>query len=497
MLFRQIADQRLGQYSYLIGCPTSGEAAVVDPQRDVDRYLAVAEAAGLRITAVAETHVHEDFLAGTRELAARTGARVFLSGEGGRDHGWRDGETTPTLLSDGESFAVGGLDFRALHTPGPTAEHLCFLVRQRTGLDSEGIGVLCGDLLTVGEVGRPMLLPPVGAAASAEAMRLLYRSLWRILELPEYLQLWPAHRPPRLPAAAVTTSTIGYERRNSYPIRLASLGSDVFVATVLEQRPEPLPPYYARLKELNRDGPALLGPLKRPPAATVATLRRLLRGHDALVLDTRSDRSRFLRGHLPGSLYAPLDRRFSTVAASLILPDTPLFLIVEEHDVEDAVRALVRVGLDRVVGYATPAVVAAYAAGGGRLARLPSIGFSQAEKLHQRHDDVQLVDVRRRDEHRKGCLEGALHVPYAQLLPLADELERDRRLVVYSATGARAAVAAAWLARLGYRVAQVEDDLARHLGGATSAAGEAPRRRPVSAFPQPAVELPRAQLASA
>ncbi|HSR41841.1 MAG TPA: MBL fold metallo-hydrolase, partial [Longimicrobiales bacterium] len=359
MFFRQVFDPGLAQYAYLIGCEETGEALVLDPERDVDRYLEAAREEGLRLVAAAETHVHADFLSGCRELADR-GCTVYLSDEGGEAWRYRWPEATGAdvvLLEDGDVFRVGSVELRALHTPGHTPEHLGFLVTDRGGGADRPMGIASGDFLFVGSLGRPDLLER--AAGEVGAMRpaaeALYASLDRLLELDDWLQVWPGHGAGSACGkglGSVPESTLGYERRFNPSIAAARRGRDAFVESILADQPDP-PLYFARMKRLNRDGPPPLGELPDPRRLAPEELAELAGGAVQL-LDARADRSAFMAAHLRGSLYASLEEDFATVAGSYLDPDRPVVLVVDEADRDEAVRTLVRVGIDRIEGWATP-----------------------------------------------------------------------------------------------------------------------------------------------
>ncbi len=458
MLLRQIADARLAQYAYLIGCPATKEALVVDPQRDVDRYEAAAVAEGLRIVAVAETHIHADFLSGARDLADRTGARLYLSDEGGPDwaYRWAAGRPDVTLLKDGDAFAVGNVSVTAVHTPGHTPEHLCFLVSD--GGADEPMGVASGDFVFAGDLGRPDLLESAAGEAGARepAARDLFASVGRLLAWPDWLQVWPGHGAGSAcgkALGAVPQTTAGYEKRHNPSVAAARRGEAAFVGQMLDGQNEP-PLYFARMKRQNRDGVPPLAALPVPRRLDAAALAALAGRQDTMALDTRTDRRAFMRRHLPGALHAPLDKSFNTVAGSLVAdPDTPLVVLVDEGRVDEAVRDLVRVGLDRVEGWAAPAAVEAYFDGGGAAASIEEIGVEALEG--RRRAGARVLDVRYGPEFAQRHVPGAAHVPYTRLAERLPDVPAGTPLLVHCQSGIRAAAAAAFLARAGYPVVYV------------------------------------------
>ncbi len=295
MLLRQIFDPHLAQYAYLIGCQRTGEAIVIDPERDVERYRQIAEENDLQLVAVAETHIHADFVSGARALVETHGAHGYLSAGGGPDwqSEWARGLANVTLLHDGDQFRVGNIRFDVLHTPGHTPEHICFLVTDEGGGANEPMALLSGDFLFVGDAGRPDLLETAAGIVGTrdEGAQQLHKSLQRLAKIPEHLQVLPAHGAGSACGKAlgsVPTSTIGYERRYNPTLRLALDGSLAdFTASILAGQPEP-PLYFAEMKRVNRAGPALIaGPTQPRECSIEETAAGAERGK-IVVVDTRS-----------------------------------------------------------------------------------------------------------------------------------------------------------------------------------------------------------------
>jgi hydroxyacylglutathione hydrolase len=454
MIVKRFYDEKLAQASYLIGCAATGDALVVDANRDVDQYLRAAAEEGVRVTAVTETHIHADYVSGSRELAARAGATLYLSREGGPD--WRYGfaeDAGATLVGEGDRFRVGNVRIDVLHTPGHTPEHLTFLVTDTAGADRP-IAALTGDFLFVGDVGRPDLLErAAGVSGTMEAgARALFRSLRRFAgEHPDWLQVWPGHGAGSACGkglSAIPHSTLGYERLFNWGLSIDD--EDAFVRAVLDGQPEP-PRYFAEMKRINRDGPPLLGGFRRPPRERPDALESVLES-GALVVDARPAAD-FAAGHVPGTIGIPLDRSFTTWAGWLIPYDRPFHLIVgggEEAAVDAAVRDLAMIGLDGIAGWFPPAAVEAWAGGGGRLETVASIG---AAELHERlaTGEVAVLDVRGRGEWDAGHLPGATHIPLGYLSERLDEVPAGRPLVLQCQGGGRSGIAAGVLQAAGVR----------------------------------------------
>lgn len=465
MFFKQITDPKLAQYSYLIGCQATGEAVIIDPLRDIDLYTDLAAAEGLRIVAATETHIHADFVSGVREFAER-GVRAYLSGDGGDDwqYAWPEkGEYDCVILHDGDTFDIGNIRFQAVFTPGHTPEHISFLVTDVGGGATEPIGLVSGDFVFVGALGRPDLLEKAANVAGAmePSARQLHDSVQRFLELPDFLQVWPGHGAGSAcgkALGAVPDSTVGYEKRFSPALEAAAHGQDYFVDYILEGQPEP-PMYFARMKAFNKDGPPVIGELPRPERVSPQTLAALDPA-TSVVIDTRADRSEFMARHLPDSIYVPLTNAFNTAAGSVI-PDASvsIHLVIDGDDLDEAVRDLLRVGLDRIDGYATPDDVRAYLDDGGDGATIVEIDFDGMERALASFPS-SVLDVRYESEYTAGHVPGAVNASYTRLPAYGErlaEIEPGHTLLVHCLTGARAAVASSYLAREGYDVQYVND----------------------------------------
>ncbi len=448
MHFQRFYDIKLAQASYLIGCQRTGEAVVVDPNRDIEQYVAAAAREGLRITHVTETHIHADFVSGARELAAATDALLLLSDEGGND--WRyafAAEAHARLLRDGDRFRVGNIELEAMHTPGHTPEHLSFLVTD-VPANAGAWGILTGDFVFVGDVGRPDLLErAAGYVGTMEAAaRTLHRSLARFRLLPSHLQVWPGHGAGSAcgkALGAVPSSTVGYEKRANWG--LAATDEEEFVRMVLAGQPEP-PRYFAQMKRINKEGPRVLGGLPRPKHLPAHALRDLTHA-GAIVVDTRSALE-YAAGHVPGTLNIPLDSGFTTWAGWLLPFDRDIHLLVDAtacaHCVDAAVRDLAMVGLDRVAGVLGMDALTTWTLDGGELATVQQTTPAEVARVLGSEDTV-VVDVRGRAEWEAGHLPGAENIPVGLLSDRIDELRGRERVVVHCQAGARSAIAASVL----------------------------------------------------
>jgi hydroxyacylglutathione hydrolase len=444
MILKRVYDDNLAQASYLIGCKQTGEALVVDPNRDADQYIALAQAERVRITHVTETHIHADFVSGTRELAARTGATMYLSGEGGPD--WQYGfaqAPNARIIRDGDEFQVGNIRVRVAHTPGHTPEHVIFFITDGAAADKP-IAVVTGDFVFVGDVGRPDLLEKAAQVKGTMegAARQLFRSLQTFKLLPDYLQIWPGHGAGSACGkglSAIPHSTVGYERMFNWAFAYDS--EDEFVTAVLSGQPEP-PKYFAQMKRINRDGPRVLGGFPNAPELSFEQFTQVLRAH-ATVVDTRRI-SEFAARHVPGTINIPLDRSFSTWAGWLLPYDRDFYLTGSPDTMSEATKALALIGLDHLAGYFPTAVIDDWAARGNTLQAVPQINSNELARKMER-GEVHVLDVRGRSEWDAGHVPDVPNIPLGHLTDRLSELPSDWPLVVHCQSGTRSSIAASVL----------------------------------------------------
>lgn len=448
MFFQRFYDLKLAQASYLIGCQRTGEAIVVDPNRDVQQYIDAAAHEELRVTQVTETHIHADFVSGARELAQRTGAALVLSAEGGPD--WQYGfaaDAGARLVRAGDHLMVGNIRLDVLHTPGHTPEHISFLVTD-TPANAGPWGILTGDFVFVGDVGRPDLLErAAGYAGTMEASaRTLFRSLERFRALPDHLQVWPGHGAGSAcgkALGAIPSTTVGYEKLANWGVAMRN--EEEFVRSVLDGQPEP-PRYFAEMKRINKEGPRILGGLPRPVRVAATGLGAVLHSGDVIV-DTRAA-GEFATAHVPGSINLPLNERFTTWAGSLLPYDRNVYLLVDyaacPHCVEAALRDLAMIGLDRITGILGADMLAIWKSAGRQLEAVAKSTVSEAAAMLAK-GDMTLVDVRGRAEWAAGHIAGAVNIPLGELAERLSELPADRPVILQCQSGTRSAIAASVL----------------------------------------------------
>lgn len=447
MIFIRLYDDALAQASYLIGCAESRTAVVIDPNRLIDQYLAAAEARGLSITAVTETHIHADFVSGSRELAQRTGATLYLSGCGPAEWQYEfRHEKNVRLLGDGDVLRVGRIELAVIPTPGHTPEHLSFLVTDRATAD-EPMGIVTGDFVFAGDVGRPDLLEKtVKKSGAAEAgARQMFQSLGWFKTLADHLQVWPGHGAGSACGkglSAMPQSTVGFERRFNWALGIED--ETEFVRQALVGQPEP-PRYFREMKRINRTGPGILGDLVLPPATPLHRLEELQRER-AIIVDTRPA-AEFAAGHIPGTLSVPFNQSFPTWAGSLLPYDRDLYLLADPGRLERIVRSLAMIGLDSVRGYCDPAVLSARSVSGRSLEQTRQMTVSE---LAAERAGMVVLDVRGRAEWDAGHLPGAIHIPLAELPDRLGELAPEQGIAVHCQGGGRSAIAASLLKARGF-----------------------------------------------
>lgn len=438
MIFETVEAKGLAHLSYLVGDEAAGFAVVVDPKRDVQDYLDLAQKHGVRISHILETHIHADFVSGSLELQALTGAPIYV----GKAEGYG---FSHVALSDGDTLEVGSLKVQALHTPGHTPEHVSFLVSGGKGAGKPW-GLFSGDLLFAGEVGRPDLL---GEEEKKRLARSLYHSLReKVLSLDDGVEVFPAHGEGSPCGGSIgdrKTTTVGYERENNP--KLAEMTEEAFVELVLADLP-PAPTYYPRMKRVNLQGPKVLGGLPNVAALSPKEVRELSETEDVQVVDAREIEA-FGGGHVPGSLSVALRGEFPVWSGWMLDAEKRVVLVLpDESKLKEAQAHLFRIGVDRVEGYLRNGMKGWFEAG---------LDFAKVEQtsvfeLSDSLGKVQVLDVRTDGEWDVGHVPSAVHVFVPRLeAELDGKLDRERPVAVYCGSGYRASIAASVLQRIGFK----------------------------------------------
>ncbi len=435
MYFEQFYLGCLAHASYMLG--SEGVAVVVDPQRDIEIYLKAAAEQGLTIEHIFETHLHADFVSGHKELAARTGAKIYI--------GERAGAKFPHVpLRDGSELAFGGCRIRALETPGHTPESVCLLV-----FDSEKKvkpwAALTGDTLFIGDVGRPDLSP---THTPQQLAGLLYDSLHKkLMALPDETLVYPAHGAGSLCGRNMRAdrfSTIATERLTNPPLQIK--GRDEFVRQLTAHLP-PRPAYFAEDAEINRAGAPALGELRELPALTPAQVQEALEA-GITVLDTRPA-DQFAAGHVPGAINIGLGGQYASWAGTLLGLQAPVILVAESPEkIEESRMRLARVGIEEIAGYLKDGVQ------GWQQAGYPAVTMLMmtVQELHEqmRSSRLSVLDVRREPEWAAGHIAGAVWKPLDEFRAGLPPLDKDEPIAVHCKSGYRSIIAASWLRRAGY-----------------------------------------------
>ena len=443
MYFKHFYDEDLAQGSYFIGCQQNGEAVVVDPRRDVQVYLDEAAINNMTIVAVTETHIHADFLSGSRELARATGAKLYLSDEG--DENWKYSFGDEKLY-DGDTITIGNIKLEAVHTPGHTPEHLSLLVTDGAQASEPGF-YLTGDFVFVGDVGRPDLLDEAAFSTDNrfEGARQLFTSLkTRFMTLPDYVQVWPGHGAGSAcgkSLGAVASTTVGYERTFSWWASFVQNDDEQgFVKALLEGQPD-APKYFNRMKRQNKEGPALLGERGKVERLEPVDIAPRI-GSDLLFIDTRAADT-FKKDAIKGALNITAGKSFATFASYVIDPEKDtrdiVLLAADEAQASHLRDKLSYVGIDNVAGHITSVE---------GLEREEVESISPDELVEMKNAFV--LDVRTASEFASGHIPNAHQLHAGRVMWNLDELPKDRPLVTHCQSGARNAVVASALREAGF-----------------------------------------------
>ena len=446
MKFNQYYLECLSHASYLIGDESSGRAVVVDPQRDISEYIADATAMGMTIELIIETHFHADFISGHLELAEATGAKIVYSSVAKPEYDYLP-------VEDGQRYSLGEVELEFLHTPGHTPESMSIVIYEHAG-DEVPFGVMTGDTLFIGDVGRPDLLGSIGFTREELADK-LYDSLHnKLMPLPDATKVYPSHGAGSACGKNLSTelwSTMGEQRATNYALRAAD--KPTFVGLVTQGQP-PAPGYFVYNAILNRKGRELLDETEMPAAMSYDEVRAAM-GRGAVLVDGRTPEE-FGAGHLHGAINIGLEGRYAEFAGSVIKPDVDLILVTEPGRELEGKNRLGRIGFDRVIGYLAEPYQVMLASPGDVSAASRLTAKAMDERM--RHvANLQIVDVRNPGEVSDGTIPGAVCIPVGELPDRTAELDPARPTVVYCAGGYRSSVAASLLRQRGF--ADVSDIL--------------------------------------
>ncbi|KHE69716.1 rhodanese-like domain-containing protein [Halobacillus sp. BBL2006] len=447
MFFKSFFDENLAQMSYMVGCQKTGEALIIDPARDLTPYFETAEKEGFTITKAAETHIHADFLSGARELANSGEVTLFLSNEGEEDWKYQYiNELDHQLLKDKDHFYVGKVRLDVMHTPGHTPESISFVLTDEGGGSSVPMGIFTGDFVFVGDVGRPDLLEKAAGAAgtASTGAKQMFQSIEKFKELPDYVQVWPGHGAGSAcgkSLGAVPVTTVGYEKENNWALQHDR--EDSFSEELLSGQPEP-PKYFAMMKKLNKEGPALLDDTE-VKSISISKVDEYS-NDQTIIIDTR-DAEAFSNGHLEGTINIPFNKSFANWAGWIAEYDEQIVLIAKTEEVSEVKKALQSIGLDQIIGYISATEVESQSG----LETYPSITPKELEAKYRDHEDYIVVDVRNQTEWDEGHMEDVQHIMLGKLKDSLNEIPSDKTPIVHCHSGSRSAIAASVLQAYGYK----------------------------------------------
>lgn len=438
MYFKQFYLGCLAHGSYLLG--SEGEAAVIDPQRDVDQYIQEASKNNLKIKYVIETHLHADFVSGHRELAERTGAQIIFGAKSNAlfEH---------IAVKDTDTLKLGKIELKFFETPGHTPESICILATDTESKDSPA-KLFSGDTLFIGDVGRPDLVAVKGYS-EAEMASMLYDSLHnKLMKLDNNTEIYPAHGAGSLCGKHLSderSSTIGQQKQYNYAFNQSTTKED-FIRMVTSELPE-VPAYFPKDAELNRRGAIALSKLTKPKALSAyAVNKELQRG--AILLDVRSGQD-FAAGHILGSLNIGLSGQFASWAGILIELDTPIILLVDDQEsLDETLTRLARIGMDSVIGYIEKGIVS-WSEAGFELTQSRVISVNDLNEELNTNKELQILDVRRTSEYADGHIPGALNIPLAELSKRLQDIPQNKQIVLICASGYRSSIAKSLLEKNG------------------------------------------------
>lgn len=437
MFFQQVYDKTLAQASFFIGCQAKNEAIVIDAKRDIDSYLEIAKQNNMKITHIAETHIHADFLAGSRELAEVTGAKLYLSDEGGEN--WQY-EFPHVGLKEGDVINVGNLSLKVMHTPGHTPESISFLLTDHPASE-EPVMIFTGDFVFVGDIGRPDLLEEAAGLVGTKEIgaQQMFESLKKFAALPDYVQVWPGHGAGSAcgkALGAVPSSTVGYEKIRNWAFQF---GDDYegFKNYLLSDQPE-APVYFAMMKKLNKVDRPLLVEVPEHPTLSVEEVEKM---DDITLIDTRH-KTEFAKGHLKDAINIQNNNSLANWAGWMIGYDENMVMIADEGNQEEITRKLMRIGLDNIKGFVTDLDSA-------ELEKTKLVDADTVEAMKDNSDAV-LLDVRGISEFKAEHIPGAEHRFVGSFRKKLPTDIKDKKIIIQCQSGDRATIAASYLEKNGF-----------------------------------------------
>ncbi|WP_204172252.1 persulfide dioxygenase-sulfurtransferase CstB [Staphylococcus sp. GDY8P72P] len=426
MFFKQFYDNHLSQASYLVGCQRTGEAIVIDPVRDLTKYMEVSDNEGFKITQAAETHIHADFASGIRDVQERLNANIYVSGEGDDQFSYKNMPEHTNFVKNQDIIQVGNIKLEVLHTPGHTPESISFLLTDEGGGSSVPMGLFSGDFIFVGDIGRPDLLEKsVQMEGTTEiGAKQMYQSIEGVKNLPDYIQIWPGHgagSPCGKALGAIPMSTLGYEKINNWAFNVTD--ESKFVETLTSNQPAP-PHHFAQMKKINQFGMNMYQPYDVFPSLDNARIAFDLRSKEA-----------FHGGHTEGTINIPYNQNFINQIGWYLDYENSIDLIGDKSTVEQAAHTLQLIGFDNVAGY-----------------RLP-----KSETLTQSIHSVDMtgkeeyiLDVRNEEEWNNGHLDQAVNIPHGKLLNENIPFNKEDKIYVHCQSGVRSSIAVGILENKGF-----------------------------------------------
>lgn len=426
MFFKQFYDNHLSQASYLVGCQRTGEAIVIDPVRDLTKYMEVADSEGFKITQAAETHIHADFASGIRDVQERLNANIYVSGEGDDQLSYKNMPEHTNFVKNQDIIQVGNIKLEVLHTPGHTPESISFLLTDEGGGSSVPMGLFSGDFIFVGDIGRPDLLEKsVQMEGTTEiGAKQMYQSIEGVKNLPDYIQIWPGHgagSPCGKALGAIPMSTLGYEKINNWAFNVTD--ESKFVETLTSNQPAP-PHHFAQMKKINQFGMNMYQLYDVFPSLD----------NVRIAFDLRSKKA-FHGGHTEGTINIPYNKNFINQIGWYLDYENSIDLIGDKSTVEQATHTLQLIGFDNVAGY-----------------RLPKseILTQSIHSVDMTGKEEYILDVRNEEEWNNGHLDQAVNIPHGKLLNENIPFNKEDKIYVHCESGVRSSIAVGILENKGY-----------------------------------------------